>query len=283
VPVTRDVTLRTLRWGDANASGDRPAFVLVHGLASNARLWDGVGLALAEAGFASIAVDLRGHGRSDKPDDGYDMDTVTDDLLALIDAEGLDRPIVAGQSWGGNLVVELAWRHGSSVRGICAVDGGIIELADRFPRWEDCEEALKPPPLLGMRATRIEGMLRAAHPNWPEAAIEGQMANFEIREDGTIAPWLTFDRHLLVLRGLWEHHPFSRFPEITVPVMFAPADTGTDPAWTAGKREGIAKAEAVLGRSRTHWFAPADHDLHAQFPERLAEHFVDAVEDGFWS
>ena len=44
-----------------------PKFVLIHGLASNARMWDGVGAALAERGYASIAVDLRGHGRSPKP------------------------------------------------------------------------------------------------------------------------------------------------------------------------------------------------------------------------
>jgi len=45
-------------------------FVLVHGLASNARLWDGVARRLAGAGHSSAAVDLRGHGRSDKPDTG---------------------------------------------------------------------------------------------------------------------------------------------------------------------------------------------------------------------
>ena len=46
------------------ADGPRRAYLLVHGLASNARLWDGVARRLAGAGHAVAAVDLRGHGRS---------------------------------------------------------------------------------------------------------------------------------------------------------------------------------------------------------------------------
>ena len=159
---------------------------------------------------------------------------------------------------------------------------GIIELAEHFPAWAQCESVLRPPAIIGMRASRFEGMIRAAHPTWPEPGIQGALANFEIRADGTVAPWLTLDRHMKILRSLWEHRPSQRFPEIAVPVMLAPADTGSNPAWTADKRAGIAAAESTLAVSRTHWFAPADHDLHAQFPDRLATHLIDAVNDGFF-
>lgn len=282
IPVAEGVRLRTLHWGQRTPS-DHPTFVLVHGLASNARLWDGVAHTLAAAGHHAIAVDLRGHGRSDKPDHGYDFATVTDDLLALIEHERLDRPVVVGQSWGGNLVIELAWRAPQRLRGVCAVDGGTIELGSKFPEWEDCAEQLKPPALTGMRASRMEGFMRSAHPTWPEAGILGAMANFEHREDGTIAPWLTLERHLKILRALWEHRPTSRFPDIAVPVMLAPADNGQSVTWAADKRRGISEAEATLRRVRTHWFEPADHDLHAQFPDRLAQHLLDALADGFFA
>jgi len=282
IPVTDGVRLRTLHWGE-RTPGDGPTFVLVHGLASNARLWDGVAQHLVDAGHHAISVDLRGHGRSDKPDHGYDFATVTDDLLALIDHQGLDRPVVVGQSWGGNLVIELAWRAPDRLRGVCAVDGGTIELGSKFPDWEQCAEQLKPPALTGMRASRMEHFIRSAHPSWPEAGIRGAMANFAHRDDGTIAPWLTLERHLKILRALWEHRPTSRFPEIQVPVMLAPADNGQSVTWTTDKRHGIARAEAALRWVRTHWFEPADHDLHAQFPDRLATHLVDAVQDGFFN
>jgi pimeloyl-ACP methyl ester carboxylesterase len=108
--------------------------VLVHGLASNARLWDGPARHLAQLGHAVVAIDLRGHGHSDKVDHGYSVPEVAHDvadvLLALKSRQKKwDRPIVAGQSWGGNIVVELAHSHGDMVRGIVAVDGGTIELA----------------------------------------------------------------------------------------------------------------------------------------------------------
>ena len=92
--------------------------MLVHGLASNARTWDGVAAELARQGRASIAVDLRGHGYSDKPDDGYSVPDVADDVLDLIARLGLERPVVAGQSWGGNVVIEAAARGGDAMSAV---------------------------------------------------------------------------------------------------------------------------------------------------------------------
>lgn len=281
VALPSGVRLAVVRWGDPAVLTGTP-MLLVHGLASNARLWDGAATALVERGHPVVAVDQRGHGASDKPDDGYDMATVADDLASLVDALGWDRPLVAGQSWGGNVVVELAHRRPELVRGVCAVDGGMIELADRFPDWEECALALRPPDLSGLRATRLEALLRAAHPDWPDEGIAGTMANMEVLPDGTVRPWLTLDRHLKVLRGLWEHRPMERFPEIRVPVLFCPADSG-EVAWTHSKEIALERAEALLPMSRTVWFRPADHDLHAQHPERFAEVLHDATIDGFFT
>jgi pimeloyl-ACP methyl ester carboxylesterase len=86
-------------------------FVLVHGLASNVRLWDGVAERLHALGHSVFAIDQRGHGRADAPAAGYDLETAVADLLALIGALGLERPVLAGQSWGGNVVLELGWRR----------------------------------------------------------------------------------------------------------------------------------------------------------------------------
>ncbi len=116
VKVAGDVEVRVLRWAPAGDSNDgspsAAPFLLVHGLASNARLWDGVGRRLAEAGRYAVAVDLRGHGHSDKPDSGYDFATVADDLRALIGAlgPGFERPILVGQSWGASVVLDFAVR-----------------------------------------------------------------------------------------------------------------------------------------------------------------------------
>jgi pimeloyl-ACP methyl ester carboxylesterase len=244
--------------------------LLVHGLASNAQLWDGVRTELAASGHRVAAVDVRGHGRSDKPDTGYDVATVAEDLRLLIEALGLSRPLVAGQSWGANLAVELAWAHPEAVSAIACVDGGTITLADRFSDFEACWAVLAPPVTEGTPLTAIAGFLRGTHPDWSDESIAGALACFEVRQDGTVAPWLTRDRHRLVLEGLWGHRPATRFPEITAPVLLIPAGP-PDRAARAAKVEAIGEAVELLPSASVHWMEGADHDVHAQHPAEVAE------------
>ena len=280
------VQLRILEWSRPEDSPGVP-ILLVHGLASNARLWDGPARRLAELGYAVVAVDLRGHGLSDKPDDGYEINMVADDIADVISAlqphqSVAQKPLVIGQSWGGNLVVELAHRHPALVRGIVAVDGGTIELSKAFPNWDECERTLRPPALAGMHFDRLRSYIRAAHADWSEEAIDGQMHNMERLDDGTIRPHLTMDRHIKVLHGLWQHIPSTLWENITVPVLFTPASKQDDDH-TRAKRTQIAHALKVLPRAKVEWFEPADHDLHAQFPHRFAAVVDDALTTGFFS
>lgn len=266
--VAPDIDLEVRRWeGGAGAA----PFLLVHGLASNARLWDGVAVALAAAGHPVVAVDQRGHGHSSKPAGPYDMATVAADLHVLIHALGpeMGRPIVAGQSWGGNVVVELAHRFGSSVAAIAAVDGGTIELSSRFETWEACAVQLAPPQLEGTPVAQVEAWMRATHADWPESGIQGSLANMEVLPDGTVRPWLSRANHLAVLRGLYDHHPSQLWAGIDVPVAFIAADDGVE-AWTESKRAAIDAAVEALPRGRARWFSPAHHDVHAQFPTEVA-------------
>ena len=273
VPVAPGVELAADLWGCQEAG--RPVFVLVHGLASNARLWDGVAEALVERGYAAVTVDQRGHGRSSKPDDPYDVPTVAADLAALIGPGGLalDRPVIAGQSWGGNVVLELAHRHPELVRGVACVDGGWFEPGTAFPSWEACEARLAPPRLKGRPFTEMEGWIRRAHPDWPEAGIRGSLANFEVRGDGTIAPWLTYERHIRVLRGMFDHRPTAIYPGVRVPVLLLPAQADDPRAAGALAELPNARLRPIIG----------DHDIHAQHPDEVADVLVKMVTDGFFA
>ncbi len=286
------VELHAVHWNPVDAT-ERP-WLLVHGLASNARLWDGVAMELARRGHPVVAVDQRGHGLSSKPDDGYDMATVADDLHLLLDvlgnhdpdnwgvadesSAGEGRPGVAGQSWGGNVVLELASRHPRDVAVISCVDGGFIDLRTRFPEWDGAAAALAPPRLAGTPLAQIQGWLDTSAGDWPDTGRQGTLANFEVRDDATIAPWLTFDRHLMVLRGLWEHTPSAIYPTITTPVLFVVADTG-DVAWTHSKQAAVDSAVGALARGRADWFRPAHHDVHAQHPVEVADLLHRAIAD----
>lgn len=270
-PLPSGVELHAIRWErDGGADADLRSWVLTHGLASNARLWDGVARRLAAVGHLVVTVDQRGHGLSSKPDVGYDVANCADDLGLLVAALGLDRPAVAGQSWGGNVVLELGHRHPDEVHQVVCVDGGFIDLQTAFPEWKACAEALAPPRLAGTPVDTMRGWLAGSASDWPDEGRAGTMANFEIRDDGTIAPWLTFERHLAVLHGLWEHRPSTVYPDIDTNVLLIPADTG-DVNWTSSKNEAIEGAVGALPRGRAHWFRPAHHDVHAQHPEPVAE------------
>jgi pimeloyl-ACP methyl ester carboxylesterase len=278
-PIPSGVELHMLRWKPPESvEPTGQAWMLTHGLASNARLWDGVARRLAARGHLVVTVDQRGHGQSSKPDDGYDVANCADDLALLITELGLDRPAVAGQSWGGNVVLELGHRHPDTVASITCVDGGFIDLSDAFSRWEDCAETLAPPPLAGTPLTTMQGWLERSASDWPAEGRAGTMANFEVRDDGTIAPWLTFERHLTVLRGLWEHQPSKVYPDVCVPALLIPADTG-DVNWTSSKRDAVDGAVAALPHGRAHWFSPAHHDVHAQQPIEVAAVLHDALTD----
>jgi pimeloyl-ACP methyl ester carboxylesterase len=269
-----------------------PVFVLLHGLSSNALMWVGVADHLAARGYRSLSVDLRGHGLSDKPDGPYDLQTVTDDLAMLLDVEGLAKPVLAGQSWGANVVLEFAARFPGRTRGVMPVDGGFIELSKSFPNWEDCEREMAPPRLAGTPVATIDGWMRSSHPNWPESGIAGMMGFVEVRADGTAAPWLTFDNHIKVLRGLWEHHPPQRYPNISDPVWWLVAGvpqlnpsldlTDGEGRWSERKHASIAVAEKLVLNSRTTWM-DGDHDLHAQYPVEVASLLIQGVEEGFFT
>ena len=256
-------------------------FVLVHGLASNLRLWDGVAEELQARGHTVIALDQRGHGLSDAPESSYDMDTAVTDIMAVVEALRLPRPVLAGQSWGGNVVLEFGWRHPLEVRGIACVDGGIIELADWFPSWEACLAALTPPRLDHLTLADIEARMRAESPQLPDRAIAAALHCFRVREDGRIEPRLARHRHLQIVRSLWEHRPSTRYSTLETPTLLVLADTG-DEARTAGKRRAEALAQAAP-RLRSHWFSPAHHDVHSQFPDRVADLLAAAAREGFFA
>lgn len=255
--------------------GEKPPFVLVHGLASNARLWDKVGAYLAAEGHRVIAIDQRGHGLSDKPDDGYDFVTVTADLKKLIDVLELERPYLAGQSWGGNVLLAFGATYPGIARGLAFIDGGTIDMqADPEATWEVVRERLKPPDLNGLPLEQMRSYIQSAHPEWDEWAIEAILANFELLPRGTIRPWLTLDHHLKILQALWAQRPPQLYPHIAEPALIALADDGNE-LWVSRKKRQAEAAAAGLQNASIHWFHHTPHDIHVDKPEALAQLILD--------
>jgi non-heme chloroperoxidase len=90
------------------------AVVFSHGWPLTADAWDAQMLFLSSHGYRTIAHDRRGHGRSDQPWNGNDMDTYADDLAALIERLDLKDIVLVGHSTGGGEVAHYIGRHGTS-------------------------------------------------------------------------------------------------------------------------------------------------------------------------
>jgi non-heme chloroperoxidase len=256
VQVADGVFLHVRRW-----PGEGRPFLLVHGLSSNARLWDGVATELSAAGHPVHAVDLRSHGDSDAPPDGYDTATAADDLTAL----GLTGTIAVGQSWGGNVVITLAAKHPEVVAALGLVDGGWFDPAREFPSWEAAERALRPPDIDGRPAEDLRRYLSQAHPDWSAEAVEATLHNMRIEPDGTVSRRLPIDRHMQIVRSMWDDPPHRYYASVAVPVLLIPA----------GRTARAREAAAALADATLREYPGADHDLHAQRPREVAAHLLD--------
>jgi len=87
--------------------------VFSHGWPLSADSWEAQMLFLAASGYRCIAHDRRGHGRSDQPWSGNDMDTFADDLAQLIEELDLNDIVLIGFSMGGGEVARYIGRHGT--------------------------------------------------------------------------------------------------------------------------------------------------------------------------
>jgi pimeloyl-ACP methyl ester carboxylesterase len=106
--------IRVVERGDPAA----PPVLLVHGWACDAYVFRYNMPALADAGYRAVAIDLKGHGLSDKPTAAheYTIDALVEHLAEVLDALELDSVALAGHSLGGSLVYHFALRYPQRAR-----------------------------------------------------------------------------------------------------------------------------------------------------------------------
>jgi pimeloyl-ACP methyl ester carboxylesterase len=95
----------------------------IHGITANSRFWDCLASALA-LHHRVIAMDLRGRGLSDKPPTGYSIEHHCKDILALMNDQGLERPVLMGHSLGAFISLVFAAQYPQKVDHLILVDGG---------------------------------------------------------------------------------------------------------------------------------------------------------------
>jgi pimeloyl-ACP methyl ester carboxylesterase len=282
VVVVDGLRLHGLRWDDLGRG--RPA-LLLHGLASNARIWERVSPALAEGGLAPVAIDLRGHGLSDKPDTGYDLATVSADLRAVVRDLGLRAPILIGHSWGAGLALHLTASglgEGGTPAALVLIDGGISQLDD-LPgaTWERVSELLAPPPLAGMARQDLLKRLSDPSRRWkPDPqSLDITLANFEVMPDDTVRPHLRHDHHMQLLRELYDFRTYEALDLVRCPTLVISARPPRplrleEEAHLLLKEKGIDRARRSIADLQTEWMEDTVHDIPLQRPDELASTIV---------
>src|SRR5919106_2680748 len=99
---------------------DAPPIFCVHGFPEGWMSWRPLMARLTEARW--YAPDLRGYGATARPRDGYDVFTLTDDIKALIEALGIDRPVLVSHDWGGALGWIFAHRYAHLIRKLVVIN-----------------------------------------------------------------------------------------------------------------------------------------------------------------
>jgi non-heme chloroperoxidase len=83
--------------------GRGPAVVLISGFGLDNELWDRQVRVLTEQGYRAVCVTQRGHGLSDKPLHGYDIDRMADDVIGALNTIGIHDATLVGHSFGGQV------------------------------------------------------------------------------------------------------------------------------------------------------------------------------------
>jgi len=134
-----DLKLHYLQMGDRTIA--RPPLLLIHGLAASAGFWLRAASALAEQ-RPLLLYDLRGHGRSEMPADGYDVVTQAADLVRLLDALAIPTCHAAAHSFGGSILLEAACQHPDRFQTLTLADtrwraAQPLLTPSAWPRWEE--------------------------------------------------------------------------------------------------------------------------------------------------
>lgn len=255
------------------------ALVLLHGLSSNVCIWDHVGPRLAPS-FRVVGYDQRSHGLSADGDGDFGFPALVRDLEAVIADRGLDEPLVVGHSWGAGVALAYAASH-PRCPGVVCIDGGVLDLQGMGASWEQTEELLRPPRLIGPREKVLERIRREQAVLPWEGVLEPVVLRSRVTDpDGLTRPRLRLEDHMKIVRELWEQRTWDLYERIACPVMIVLARgverNNREQGFVAIKQ---LASEQLTGRHptvRVEWLESV-HDIplaHSDELARLVEEFV---------
>ncbi len=269
---TVHVDANTLRfnvqtWG----APSNPPLVMLHGLASTSHMFDLLAPLLADR-FYIVAPDQRGHGQSDKPDNGYDFETLVQDVEAIIVAMGLTTPVrLAGHSWGAFTALYAAAARPALVEKMVMIDGGLRAYGEIYPEWDIAYHAMTPPEYENQTVDDIQAMIRN---DWLGAAYRPELmplvlSIYDTSDPNNVHAHLVEANHVQIIRALWQFRPADVFARVACPTQIVNA---VESGQTADTQVMIysAEAERQMRDAEVVWMADTIHDIPWQRPAELA-------------
>lgn len=272
----RDLRMRYLDWG-----GEGTPVLALHGLASSAHWYDIVAPLLRDR-FRIIAPDQRGHGQTTQANDGYGWHSVASDAVGLMDVLEIERAIVFGHSWGGNVAVGTAAHYPERVNALVMIDGGFFS-PQMLPgaSWEAFSQRLAPRNVSGTRAeflSRISGQLAMCWNNEVERIVQTMV----YERDGQIYDILRPENQAQVIRAMWDDPASNAWPRIKCPSLIIPAGPPADRANTEfalNRKRMVNLAAEGIPNCRVNWIPETIHDIGYHKPQELARVILKFIED----
>lgn len=263
-----DLRVRYLDWG-----GDGLPIIALHGLASSGHWYDLVALLLS-GDFRIIAPDQRGHGKTTQACSGYDWPALASDVAGLMDRLGLDRAVVMGHSWGGQVAVAMAAYQPERVSNLVMIDGGFLDpRLNPGATWEAFSNRVRARDVSGTRRELLDRFRSQLAGCWSDEVERIVQTMVYEDGDGQMHDILQLDNHAQVIRAMWDQPASTILPKITCPTLIVAAGPSPDRAgseFAQMRRVMVGAAAAAVTGCRVHWIPETIHDIGYDKPGELA-------------
>ncbi len=268
-----------LDWGGpppADASA-LPGVLLVHGLSNTAWSWAPVARRL-RAVHRVVAMDLRGHGLSDAPTEGYDRPTLAEDVLAVAEGSGLlaspsDRVILAGHGFGAIVAAWAALELGERCAGLVLVDGGweSIEAASGMDVDEFLRGIDEPPEVLRSMTAFLADRKGFDPASWDADQERAARATVVETHAGKVVPSTRPHATEASVRAMFTYDPIATLRAVEAPVAaLLAADDEQGGRAAALARASDARVADGRGPIAVTAFPGIGHNLMRYRPEAVS-------------
>jgi pimeloyl-ACP methyl ester carboxylesterase len=215
----------------------KPVMIMSHGVTDYGLSWSSLAEKL-QNDYDIIMYDARGHGFSEKPEGPYDLPNHVEDLVGLIKALNIEKPILVGHSMGSGIVALAGATYPDMPHAIIMEDPALAELLKylkevNIPQWKKLIEADK-----AMGKQKLMKLARSnRHPGW---------SDFEY-DHWAEAKLLVSSNVVNVIKDEALREPKKVYPKITAPVLILKADANE-----ANRKKHIETAKLLQNGKLVH-------------------------------